>query len=276
MDSGELFLAWLINNGPTFLLNLLAAILIFFVGRWLAGVASRFAQKALQRSQTSPALIKFFGNLIYWGLFFAAIIAALERLGVQTTTFVAVVGAAGLAIGLALQGALANFASGVMILIFKPYKLGDLVEINGAFGTVDEIQIFNTILLTPENKTVIIPNGLATSDNIVNYSKQGKIRVDMVFGIGYGDDLLQAKALLSEIIISDPRVLPEPAPTVAVSELADSSVNFVVRPFVKTADYWGVYFATHEQVKLRFDAAGISIPYPQQDVHLFPQPESAA
>lgn len=268
MDAGAQLLAWFINNGPSFLLNLLWAASIFFIGRWLAGVLSRLVKKTLDKTDTSPALINFAGSLVYWGLFFFAIIAALERVGVQTATFVAVVGAAGLAIGLALQGSLANFASGVMILLFKPFELNHRVEINDAFGTVKEIQIFNTILLTPENKTVIVPNGLITSNNIVNYSKMGHIRVDMVFGIGYEDDLRQAKKLLQDILAGDDRVLAEPATTIAVSELADSSVNFAVRPYVKVDDYWPVYFHTHEQVKLRFDEAGISIPYPQQDVHL--------
>lgn len=268
MDAGEQLLAWLINNGPTFLLNLLWAVLIFFIGRYLAGLLSRFVKKTLQKTETSPALVKFVGDLAYWGLFAFAVIAALERLGIQTATFVAVIGAAGLAIGLALQGALANFASGVIILLFKPFELGHLVEINDAFGKIEEIQIFNTILITPENKTVIIPNGLITSGNIVNYSKKGKLRLDMVFGIGYEDDIRKAKTLLEDILAEDERVLVDPPPTIAVGELADSSVNIVVRPFVKVTDYWAVFFRTHEEAKLRFDQHGISIPYPQRDVHL--------
>jgi len=272
MDAGEQLLAWFINNGPTFFLNLLWALVIFFVGRWLAGVLSRLATKAVGRTDTSPALINFIGSLVYWGLFAFAVIAALERIGIQTATFVAIVGAAGLAIGLALQGALANFASGVMILIFKPFELGHLVELNGAFGTVDEIQIFNTILTTPDNKVVIIPNGLITAANIVNYSKKGIIRVDMVFGIGYDEDIRQAKELLETILNENDLVLADPAPQVALSELADSSVNFVARPYTKVANYWDVYFHTHEQVKLRFDDAGITIPYPQRDVHLYQAP----
>jgi small conductance mechanosensitive channel len=196
------------------------------------------------------------------------IIAAINTLGVQTTSFIAVIGAAGLAIGFALQGSLANFASGVMLIIFRPFKAGDFVEAGGTSGAVEAIHIFNTVLKTPDNKKVIIPNSKVTGDNIVNYSAKDTRRVDLVFGIGYEDDIRKAKQTLEQIVASDERVLKDPAPTIAVSELGDSSVNFVVRPWVNTADYWSVYFDLTEKVKLTFDDQGISIPFPQTDVHL--------
>ncbi len=253
----------------TYGLNILGALVIVFVGRWLAGVVSRWVQKTLAKTNSNEALLRFFSNLVYYAILTFSFVAALERVGVQTASFIAVIGAAGLAIGLALEGALANFASGVIILLFKPFGIGDLVEVGDVYGTVEDIQIFSTILITPQNKTVIMPNGQITGGHIVNYTKRGSLRVDMTFGIGYSDDLLKAKSLLEKILKEEAYVLATPAPTVAVSELADSSVNFAVRPFVAVEHYWDAYFAIHETVKLRFDEAGISIPFPQQDVHLF-------
>ncbi|RME98152.1 MAG: mechanosensitive ion channel family protein [Chloroflexi bacterium] len=249
-------------------LNLLYALIIFAIGYWLAGVVSRLVKKALSRTGINETLIPFAANLAYIAVLVVAGLAALERLGVQTTSIIAILGAAGLAVGLALQGSLANFAAGVLILVFKPFTLGNLIEAAGVFGVVEQIQIFNTVLLTPDNKTVIVPNAQITGGSITNYSEKGFLRLDLVFGIGYDDDLLKAKSILEELVHADPRVLKEPAPTVAVLELADSSVNFAVRPFVKVEDYWGVHFDLTEAVKLRFDNEGISIPYPQQDVHM--------
>lgn len=253
----------------TYGLNILGAIVILIVGYWLAGVISKWVRNTMSKTNTNEALLRFLSNLVYYAILAFAGIAALERVGVQTASFIAVLGAAGLAIGLALQGALANFASGVIILLFKPFEIGHYVEVSEAFGKVTDIKIFSTVLLTRDKKTVIIPNGQIISDKIVNYSKEGLIRVDMVFGIGYGDDLLKAKRILEELVTSDERVLAEPAPTVAVLELADSSVNFAVRPHVKIEDYWSIQLDMPERVKLRFDQEGISIPFPQQDVHLF-------
>ncbi len=255
----------------TYGLNILGAIVIVFVGRWLAGVISDWVKKALARTNSNEALLRFLSSLIYYAILAFTIVAALERVGVQTASFIAVLGAAGLAIGFALEGSLSNFASGVIILLFKPFAIGDMVEVGDVFGTVEDIQIFSTILVTLDNKTVIVPNGQITSSHIVNYSKRGALRIDMTFGIGYSDDLLKAKKLLQQILEEDEHVLADPAPSVAVSELADSSVNFAVRPFVNPDNYWDAYFAIHETVKLRFDAAGISIPFPQRDVHLFQQ-----
>jgi small conductance mechanosensitive channel len=253
----------------TYGLNILGAIIIFLIGRWVAGIVSRLLRKVLNKANVNETLINFAANVVYIGIIVFAVLAAFERLGVETTSFIAVLGAAGLAVGLALQGALANFAAGVLILLFKPFEIGNLVEASGTFGKVEEIQIFNTIIVTPDNKTVIVPNAQITSGNIVNYSKKGLLRLDMVFGIGYNDDLLKAKRILEEIVTADERVANDPPPNVAVMELADSSVNFTVRPYVKVEDYWGVHFDMTERVKLRFDQEGISIPFPQQDVHLF-------
>ncbi len=250
-------------------LKLVGAIAIFVIGRWLAGVVSRAVEKALTRTDTEKSLIGFAKTLTYYAVFAIAIVAALQTVGVQTTSLVALVGAAGLAIGLALEGALANFAAGVMLLVFRPFKVGDLVEIADKFGTVEDLLVFSTIVVTPDNKTVIIPNAQVTGGTITNYSRKGLLRLDMVFGIGYEDDLLKAKDILQELLDNHELVVKSPAPEVMVMELADSSVNFTARPFVTPDDYWRVHFDITEQVKLRFDAEGISIPFPQQDVHLF-------
>lgn len=253
-------------------LSILFAIVIFLIGRWLAGIAARLVEKAMGRSNVNETLTRFAGSLTYVGVLVVAAVAALDQLGIQTASLVAILGAATLAIGFALQGSLANFAAGTLILFFKPFSVGDLIEVSDTFGAVEEIQIFNTVILTPENKTVIIPNAQVTAGNITNYSKKGFLRLDMVFGIGYNDNLLKAKQILEELINADERVMKDPAPTVAVLELGDSSVNFAVRPHVKVEDYWDVHFNITEQVKLRFDQEGISIPYPQQDVHVLQLP----
>jgi small conductance mechanosensitive channel len=213
-------------------------------------------------------LAKFLVALTRITLLTLVIIAAITALGVEPVSFVAVLGAAGLAVGMALQGSLSNFAAGVMLIIFRPFNVGDYVEAGGSAGVVQEIRIFSTILNTPDNKKVILPNSTVTGGNIVNYSANDTRRVDMVFGIGYDDDIKAAKEILEQIVAADNRVLKDPAPKIAVSELADSSVNFVVRPWVKTEDYWNVYFDITEKVKLTFDEKGISIPFPQTDVHL--------
>ncbi len=253
----------------TYGLRLLGAIAIFIIGRWVSGIITRSIQRMMERAQVDKTLVTFVKNLVYYVLLAFVILAALNNLGMQTTSLIAILGASALAVGLALQGSLANFAAGVLIILFRPFKVGDRVEIAGVLGFIEEIQIFNTILRTPDNKTVIIPNANIMSDNIVNYSSKGILRIDMVFGIGYDDDLLKAKKILEELVQADDRVLADPPPRVVVRELADSSVNFAVRPFVKVADYRNVYFDLTEQVKLKFDQEGISIPFPQQDVHLF-------
>ena len=250
-------------------LDVLAAIVILVVGRWVAKFLSNLTSKVLTKSNVDVTLVKFVSNLVYIGLLVYVIIAALGRVGLETGSFIAVLAAAGFAIGLALQGSLSNFAAGVMLILFKPFKVGDFIEGAGVAGVVEAVQLFSTRLKTGDNKAVIIPNAKMTSDNIVNYSAKDTRRVDMVFGIGYDDDLQKAKEVLQELVSGDERVLEEPAPTIAVLELADSSVNFAVRPWVKTGDYWGVYFGLTEEVKKRFDAEGISIPFPQRDVHTY-------
>ncbi len=249
-------------------LKILGAIIIFVVGKWLAKIISQITEKALIKAKIEKTLAKFVKNLTNIALLIFVVIAALASLGVETTQFAVVIGAAGLAIGLALQGSLANFASGFLMIIFRPFKVGDFIEASGIKGTVKEIQIFNTILSTPDNLRAIIPNAHVTGGNIINYTVNGKRRVDLVIGISYGDDLRKAKKIIQDTLAADQRVLQDPAPTVAVSELADSSVNFVVRPWVEPTDYWNVYFETIENVKLALDKNGITIPFPQRDVHM--------
>ena len=251
--------------------RILTAVIILVVGRWIARAFGRLVQRLMDKRNVDSTLTGFAGSLTYYALFTFVVLAALSRLGIQTTSFIAVIGAVGLAVGLALQGALANFAAGFMLIFFRPFRVGDLIEGAGVKGTVQNIQIFTTQLKTPDNKIIIIPNAKLTDDNIVNWSATGTRRVDMVFGIGYEDDIDKAKAIMREVLAADERILKNPSPQIAVSELADSAVNFVVRPWVNSGDYWDVYFDVTETIKKRFDAAGVSIPFPQSDVHLYPQ-----
>ncbi len=253
-----------IGYGP----KIAAALIILVVGFLAAKAIRGVVRRLMLRAQVEETLVSFIGNLTYMLLMAFVAIATLEKLGVNTTSFAALIAAAGLAIGLALQGSLGNFASGFLIILLRPFKVGDVVEVAGISGKVEAIQVFATELTTPDNKTIIVPNSAITSDNVVNYSAKETRRVDMVFGIGYDDDVGKAKEILERILAEDPRILADPAPVVAVSELADSSVNFVVRPWVARADYWNVFWDTHEKVKLELDASGISIPFPQTDVHL--------
>ncbi len=250
-------------------LKVLAALAIFVVGRWVAKGVRKLVERFMTKGKVDPTLITFASNMAYIGLLAFIVIAALGQLGIQTTSFIAILGAAGLAVGLALQGSLSNFAAGFLLIIFRPFKVGDLIEAAGVFGVVEAIQIFTTQLKTADNKTVIIPNAKLTDDNIVNWTVKGTRRVDMVFGIGYDDDIDKARSLMAEIIAEDSRILKTPAPQISVSELADSSVNFVVRPWVKVEDYWGVHFDLTEKIKKAFDANGVSFPFPQRDVHLY-------
>lgn len=249
-------------------LKILTAALILVAGRWVARFIRHGTEKVMSRSNVDATLIPFVGNLVYFALITFVILAALAHLGVQTTSFIAVIGAAGLAVGLALQGSLANFAAGVLMLIFRPFKVDDFIEGAGVSGVVEEINIFTTHLRTLDNKTVIIPNAKITGDNITNYTRKEKRRVDLVVGVSYKDDIGKVKRVISDVLGGDARVLKDPAPTVAVLELGESSVNFAVRPWVSTADYWNVYFDTTENLKKRFDAEGIHIPFPQRDVHI--------
>lgn len=250
-------------------LKVIAAVAILIIGRWVAKGIRAFIKKIMEKSRVEETLVSFVTSLAYVGMMAFIIIAALGQLGVQTASFVAVLGAAGLAVGLALQGSLANFAAGVLMVIFKPFKVGDLIEAGGTMGVVEEIGIFNTEMRSPDNKKVIVPNSKITGDNIVNYTAKGMRRVDMVAGVSYSDDLDKVRKVLEEILAADERILKDPKPTIGVLELGDSSVNFAVRPWVNTDDYWDVFFATQEKIKKGFDAAGIAIPFPQRDIHLF-------
>lgn len=251
-------------------LNIAIAIVIFVVGKWLARKLTDIVVAILRKKDgVDETLVKFFESIIYYILIIVVVLTSLSRLGVETTSFFAILGAAGLAVGLALQGSLGNFASGVMIILFKPFKVGDVITAAGVTGSVSEVSIFNTIMITPDNQKVIVPNGAITSGSITNINANPTRRVDLVVGIGYDDDIKKAKELLNTLVEADERVLTEKGITVAVSELADSSVNFVVRAWVNTPDYWGVKFDLTENVKLTFDKEGISIPYPQQDLHLY-------
>lgn len=245
------------------------AVLTLLIGLWVINLFVKISRKGLAKSDVDVTLRRFITSLISIALKAMLLITVISMLGVQMTSFIAVLGAAGLAVGLALQGSLANFAGGVLTLLFRPYKVGDVIEAQGHLGKVHAIQIFNTIVKTFDNKTIIIPNGDISNGSIVNYSTEETRRVDMSFGIGYGDDIQKAKEVINGLIEADTRILKDPAPMVRVSELGDSSVNFVVRPWCKAEDYWDIYFDMHEKVKLAFDENGISIPFPQSDVHLY-------
>ena len=251
-----------------FILNTVLALAILIIGRFIARLVSTRVGSAVEKSNDDVTLGKFVASLTYVALMAFIIIAAMGQLGIETASLVAILAAAGLAIGLALQGSLANFASGVMLIIFRPLKVGDFVEAGGATGTVREIGIFTSILSSPDNKKIYVPNANLSGANIINYSAFGTRRIDLVAGVSYGDSLDLVKATLEQILAEDDRILTDPAPTIAVLELADSSVNFAVRPWVKEEDYWDVRFDTQEKIKQRFDEKGISIPFPQQDVHL--------
>ena len=244
------------------------ALAIFVIGRWIARWLTSVVRKLMTKSNMDVMLINFLGNLVYTVLILVVVMATLDHLGIKTTSLLAVFGAAGLAIGLALKDSLSNFSSGVMIILFRPFKVGDFIEAGGATGTVEEVRMFATIMRTGDNRQIIVPNGQIYSGTITNYSAKPTRRIDLVFGIGYGDDLARAKKIIADIMQQDERILSDPAPGIALGELADSSVNFNVRPWVKNADYWPVRADLLEKIKLAFDANGISIPYPQQDVYM--------
>ena len=253
----------------TYSIKIVAAILIFIIGKWLSRKVTNLLKKLLEKNKIDATLIKFLDSIVYYMLLIVVLIAAAGKLGINTTSFLTIVGAAGLAIGLALKDSLSNFASGFMLIMFRPYKIGNFVKVGGVSGTVKSIDIFNTTLHTPDNQKVIVPNSKITSDVITNVTANDTRRVDLVIGISYDDDITKAKNLLKTIIKEEQRILESPATTIAVSELADSSVNFVVRPWVKRTDYWGVYYDLTEKIKITFDREEIHIPYPQRDVHLF-------
>ncbi len=262
---------WVARNDAIllqYIINLAAALLILLVGYIAAKMISSTMVRVMEKRRVDVTITRFCGNITHYAILTFVGIAALGRIGVQTASFVAIIGAAGLAIGLALQGSLSNFASGVLLILFRPLKTGEYVEAAGTSGTVESVQIFTTVLMTPDNKMVVIPNANILSGNIINYSRTGTRRVDLVIGVSYKADLAQTKAVLQSVLEKESRLLKEPAATIGVSALADSSVNFVVRPWVKTGDYWDVYFDLHENIKIALDEAGIEIPFPQMDVHI--------
>lgn len=256
------------SMATTMLGSIAYAIIIFAVGFWGAKLIARLVKDLMDRREADPSLTTFVGNLVNALVLTFAVIAALNQLGIQTTSLIAIVGAAGLAVGLALKDCLGNFAAGVMILVFKQFKTGDLIEAAGVLGVVETLSIFSTQLKTGDNKAIFVPNGKLIGDNIVNYSTKPTRRVDLVIGVSYDADLSHVKSVFEEILANDGRILKDPAPTIGVLELADNSVNFAVRPWVDAADYWGVYFDLHAEVKTRFDKENIGIPYPQRDVYL--------
>jgi small conductance mechanosensitive channel len=260
----ETAMVWLQTNA----LSLVIALAIFILGRWFAGILATIFHKILTRAKVDNILVDFLSGIVKALLIIFVIVAALSQLGIDTTSLVALIGAAGIAVGLALKDSLQNFASGVMLILFRPFKSGDFVDAAGVMGIVEKITVFSTTMRTGDNKEVIVPNGSIYGGTITNFSARDTRRVDMTFGIGYDSDLLKAKTILLEMVLADERVLQDPAPVIAVGELADSSVNIIVRPWVNSADYWGFYWDMLERVKLRFDKEGISIPYPQMDVHV--------
>ena len=259
-----------------YLLNLVLAIITLIVGLWIVNKVVKAIRKALTKREVDPSLVPFMSGIIKALLIVMLLISIAEMVGVETTSFIAVLGAAGLAIGLALQGSLANFAGGVLILILKPFKVGDVIEAQGVIAGVTEIQIFHTVLKTYDNKTIILPNGPLYNNTIINYSTEPTRKVEWVFGVGYDDDIDQVKQVIQEVIFSDERILDRDTPFIKLAEMADSSVNFKVRGLCKQEDFWGLYFEKMEAIKKAFDANGITIPYPQVDAHLHPQDSAAS
>lgn len=258
-------LAYLLAQG----MKVLGAVIVVVVGFWLSRKLANLCGHLMERKKVDLTLVNFFKGLIYYALLVLVLIAAAGQLGINTVSFLTILGAAGLAVGLALKDSLSNFASGIMLILFRPFRVGDVVTVAGVTGSVQSINIFNTVLHTADNQKIIVPNSKIMGDSITNITANETRRIDLVIGIGYEDDVDKAKVLLTKILAEEPRILKDPAPTIAVAELADSSVNFVVRPWVKTKDYWPVRFDLTEKIKKTFDQEGINIPYPQQDVHLF-------
>jgi small conductance mechanosensitive channel len=256
---------WLVATGP----NILSALAILIIGRWLIQWATRLIRKVLIKARIDDTLVRFLDTLIYYTLLAAVIMAAADQVGVKTTSFLAILGAAGLAVGLALKDSLSNFASGVMLILFKPFKVGDAVTAAGVSGSVERIDIFNSVINTWDNQKVIIPNSKITAEIITNINANPTRRIDMVIGISYDDDVKEAKAVLEQLVKADSRILTDPAPKIALAEFADSSINLVVRPWVKTEEYWDVRFSLMDNIKQAFDERNITIPYPQRDVHMY-------
>ena len=269
MENFEALVQKAMELGLTYAPKLLLAIITLLAGLWIVGKIVKLTAKGMEAADVDPTLIPFLTSLVSWGLKILLLVSVASMIGIATTSFIAVLGAAGLAVGLALQGSLGNFAGGVLILLFKPYKVGDLVEASGHIGVVKEVQIFNTIMVTPQNKRVIIPNGVMSNSSLVNYSAEGTLRVDLSIGISYESDIDAAKKVLAAMLDEEEKVLSEPAPYIGVETLADSSVNLVVRPWCQASDYWEVYFRVTEMAKKTLDRHDITIPFPQRDVHIY-------
>lgn len=267
---------WLATEGLAFGIRLLGAILIFIVGRWLVKLMGGVISRALTKAKLDDTLNRFVTRITSVLLLLVVIMAALDMIGIRTTSLVAIIGAAGLAIGLAMQGSLSNFAAGVMIILFRPFKIGDFIDAGGVKGIVEEISIFTTNLRTPDNLAVIVPNSAITGGSITNFAAKETRRIDLTFGIAYDDDISVAKKAIWEVLNSDERILKDPAPIVGVMELADSSVNLIVWPWVKRADFLTTKMDLNEKIKAAIEGAGCSIPFPQRDVHLFPAPANSA
>ncbi len=259
---------WATTDGLDYALKALLALAIFIIGKWIAGALRNRIRSAMQKREVDPALVSFGTSIIYYVLMIAVVLAAIQQVGFQTTSLVAILGAAGLAVGLALQGSLSNFAAGVLIIMFRPFSIGDVIDAGGAVGKVNEIGVLVTIMTTADNKKIIMPNSSIMAGSITNITANDTRRVDMVVGVSYSDDLDKVQGIILEILNADERVLKDPEPQVVVAELADSSVNFNVRPWCATGDYWGVFFDFQKAIKQRLDQEGVSIPFPQQDVYM--------
>ncbi len=249
--------------------RIVMALLVFVIGRWIASALTRALRAVMTRSNVDPMLVSFLGNIVKMALLAVVVLAALEQLGVNTTSAMAILGAAGLAVGLALKDSLSSFAAGVMLIIFRPFKLGDFVEVGGISGVVEDIRIFHTVLKTGDNREITMPNAQIYSGTIINYSARDTRRIDLVIGIGYADDMKKAQALIKQVLDEEPTLLKDPEPAIMLLELGESSVDFAVRPWVKSGDYWTTRAALLENIKTAFDREGINIPYPQRDVHLY-------
>jgi len=263
----DTFIEMTIGYGPRVVL----AIIVLIAGLWVIGRFVAVMKAGMERGRIEPTLSRFLGSLVSVGLKALLFISVASMIGIATTSFIAVLGAAGLAVGLALQGSLGNFAGGVLILAFRPFRVGDFIESQGIAGTVLEIQIFNTLMKTPDNKRIVIPNGALSNGIITNFSTEGTRRVDLVFSIGYGDDIARAKAIIRRVVSADTRVFSEPEPLIVVGKLSESSVDITTRVWANSADYWPLYFHLLESVKIAFDAEGVTIPFPQRDVHIYPE-----
>ena len=256
-----------IQYGTEYGLKIIGALLIFFIGKAIASKLRTTLTKVLHHHKVEPTLVELSSSSLYYGLMAVILLAAMSQVGIETTSFMAILGAAGLAIGLALKDTLSNIGSAVVILVFRPFKVGDFINAGGAEGTVDKISLFNTTISPVDNRLIIVPNAAITAGNITNFSTKEVRRVDHTVGIGYGDDIKKAKEVMYDVIAKSEHTIADPAPLVAVTDLGDNSVNFTVRAWVKSEDYWDAYFETIEEIKIALDEAGISIPYPQMDVH---------